>query len=100
MTHGSLYKFVMLNSPQNSHLWKLDISPTWRIQFFSKIWGWKEYIPGYLSEKFHIMRSRNFRDTIEEISDNYVEEIGKTRVPVLRASHHYFMKRSTLEKSP
>ena len=28
VTRGSLYKFAMLNSPQNSHLGKLSISPT------------------------------------------------------------------------
>ena len=42
MTHGSPYKFSMLNSPQKNHLGKLGISPIWRIQFFSNLWGWKE----------------------------------------------------------
>ena len=28
-THGSLYKFAMLNSPERSHLGKTFISPNW-----------------------------------------------------------------------
>ena len=38
MTHGSSYNLAMLNNPQNSHLGKLNISPTWRIHFFSNLW--------------------------------------------------------------
>ena len=29
VTHGSIYKFAMLNSPEISHLVKLCISPNW-----------------------------------------------------------------------
>ena len=29
VTHGSLYKFDMLNSPERSHLGKTHISPNW-----------------------------------------------------------------------
>ena len=38
VTCGSLYKFSMMSSPQKSHLGKLNISPTWRIHFFSNLW--------------------------------------------------------------
>ena len=31
------------------------------------------------SAKFQIVRSRNFEDTAESISDNFVEEIGEAR---------------------
>ena len=40
-THGSSYKFAMLNSPQKSHLGNLTISTTWRIHFYSTQWGSK-----------------------------------------------------------
>ena len=79
MTRGSPYKFAMLNNPQNSHLGKLGLSPTWRIQFCSNLWGWKEDISSYLNAKFQTVRSRNFGDTAESISDNSTEEIGETR---------------------
>ena len=68
VTRGSLYKFAMLNSPKNTHLGKLNISPTWRIHFYSNLWGWKEYLLVYHSEKFQTLRIRNIRDTVESIS--------------------------------
>ena len=100
VTRGSLYKFAMLNSPQNSHLGKLSISPTWRIHFCSNLWGWKEDISGYLSDKFQTVRIRNFGDTAESISDISAEKIRKLGLTVPGASCHYFQKRSTLDNSP
>ena len=71
----SPYKFDMLNSPEISHLGKLCISPNWWNQLCSNLWCWKEEKHGYLSAKFQIQTSSNFRDTIETISGNSVEEI-------------------------
>ena len=36
VTHGSPYKFIMLNSPEISHLGKTLISPNCGNQFYSK----------------------------------------------------------------
>ena len=100
VTHDNSYKFAMMNNPKISHLGKLLISPTWWIQFFSNMWGWKEDISCYLSAKFQTVRSRNFGDTTESISDISVEEIGKLGLSVLGVSHHCFQKRSTLDTLP
>ena len=100
MKHGNPYKFSILNSPQNSHLGKMNISPTWRIHICSNLWGWKEDISSYLNAKFHTLRSQKFGDTTEAISVIFVEEIGKLGLLVPGASLHYFQKRSTLNNSP
>ena len=61
----------------NSHLRKLSIRPTWRIHFCSNLWGWKEDLLGYRSEKFQTVMIQNFGDTAESFSDISAKEIGK-----------------------
>src|SRR5713101_3413372 len=92
VTHGSLYKLAMLNSPQNSHLGTLNISPTWRIHFCSNLWGWKEYISGYFSEVSECKELKIWRYNIINIS-HFCRRNWKTRASC-------FHKRSTLDSSP
>ena len=100
VTCGRPYKFAILNSTQNSHLGNIWISPTWRIHFWSNLWGWKEDLSGYHSENFQTIRILNLEDTAEAISVISAEEIGKLGLPVLGSSLHCFQKRITLERSP
>ena len=74
----------------NNHLGKIDISPTWRINFCSNLWGWKEDLSEYHSENFQTLRIRNFGDTSEAISVISAEEIEKLGLPVPGACLHYF----------
>ena len=90
VTHGNPYKFSMLNSPQNTNLGIFSISPTWRMHFFSKLWGWEEDISRYVFEKFQNLKSQNIKDTSKSIAVISGEEIGKLGPPVLGASFHYF----------
>ena len=100
VTCGSPYKFSMLNSPKISHLGKTFISPNWWNQLCSNLWCWKEDRWGYLSTKFQTQRSSNFGETVETISGNSAEEIGKLGLPLLGASLHCFYKMSTFDSSP
>ena len=79
VTHGSSYKFALLNSPEIAHLGKTNISPNWRNQFFSNPWCWKESMRGYLSTKFKTERNNKFGDTIETISGILQKKLKKTR---------------------
>ena len=73
VTHGSPYKFTILNSSQNNHIGEYSISTTWRIQFYSNLWGWKEDISCYFSANLQTVRSPKFGDTIEAILNNSAE---------------------------
>ena len=103
MWNSDTWQFVQVHyakqSPKWSHLGKLSINPTWRIHLCSNLWGWKEDLLGYHSEKFQTLRIRNFGDTTKSISVIFAEEIGKLGLPVPRASLHCFQKRSTLDSS-
>ena len=99
VTHGSPYKFALLNSPEIAHLGKTNISPNWRNQFCSNLRCWKEDMRGYLSTKFQTQRSSNFGETAETVTDISAGEIGKLGLPVSGNSLHYFQKRSTLDNS-
>ena len=101
VTHGSLYKFAMLNSPEISHLGKLRISPTWWIHFFSNLWGWKDDRSSYIRTKFQTNRSKNVRDIVETRSDNYAEETGeKLGLSVLGISLHQPVEKWGPSNSP
>ena len=100
VTHGSLYKFDMMNSLVISHFGEILLSPNWWNKLFSNLGCWKEERWGYLSMKFQTYKNRNFEDTLETISGISVEEIGKLGLPVSGASLHCFQKRSTLDNSP
>ena len=96
---GSPYNFAMLNNPETGHLGKMLISPNWWNQFWLYLWFWNKDRLGYLITKFQTWRRSNFRDTIETVSNIYVEETCKLGLPVPGDSLHSFQKRSTLDSS-
>jgi hypothetical protein len=56
VTRGSPYKFALLKGKKSAHLGKVIIKFSWRIQYWSNLWGWKEDTSGYLRPKFRLRR--------------------------------------------
>ena len=92
VTRDRPYNFAVLNSPVTGHLGKRIINPNWWNQLWWNLWCWNRDRRGYLSAKFQIQRSSNFRDTIETVSGISVKEIGKLGLPAPGASLHCFQK--------